>query len=219
MDKITLMIVFKQSIILFPMVDLFNRNIDFEVKCVARNGKELKEKYKLYNPDVIISDIFLPSTSGIKAVDELICEGYNPCVVFISTLISDKVKYFCNSNTNIELVYKDISSDELFYKIKKLFRQKKNQKSASSSHNKYNFIECDLVFNIEKLLTKNQIDVFKLYGEGKSISKIANSLFLSEKTIKHYRYEITQELNISSTNELVCLASKYNLLKEMLTAD
>ena len=55
-------------------------------------------------------------------------------------------------------------------------------------------------------LTDRELEVFRMIGAGKSVKEIAESLFLSVKTIEAHREHIKEKLNIKSSAELLRFA-------------
>ncbi|MCH5138372.1 response regulator [Clostridiaceae bacterium UIB06] len=50
----------------------------------AINGKEGLEKVKLHNPDIVITDIKMPLMDGLKFIEKIKSEGYNPKVIVLT---------------------------------------------------------------------------------------------------------------------------------------
>lgn len=55
-------------------------------------------------------------------------------------------------------------------------------------------------------LTDREFEVFRLIGAGKSVKEIADTLFLSPKTIEAHREHIKEKLNFKSSAELLRFA-------------
>src|SRR3954453_21350804 len=89
--------------------------IDWE----AENGKEMMEKLKIKKPDVLIMDIKMPETDGIKAL-QLIRKEYDALKIIILSMYDDKetitkmMEYGANAyltkTTNADEIYKAIIS-------------------------------------------------------------------------------------------------------------
>jgi DNA-binding NarL/FixJ family response regulator len=57
-------------------------------------------------------------------------------------------------------------------------------------------------------LTKRERQVLELVGQGMTNREIGESLFLAEKTIKHYMTSVLQKLHVRSRVEAALLASR-----------
>jgi DNA-binding CsgD family transcriptional regulator len=62
--------------------------------------------------------------------------------------------------------------------------------------------------NVEKL-TNRELEVFRLMGEGKMTSEIAEALAVSVKTIDTHRLRIKEKLNLKSSSELIKYAVEW----------
>jgi DNA-binding NarL/FixJ family response regulator len=51
-------------------------------------------------------------------------------------------------------------------------------------------------------LSDREIQIFRLIGEGRTVKDIAESLFLSPKTVETHKEHIKQKLNLQSSNDL-----------------
>lgn len=67
---------------------------------------------------------------------------------------------------------------------------------------------------ISNLLTGREIEVFGLIGEGKSTNEIADTLFLSPKTIGTYRERIKEKLLIKHSSALIKAAVDWKIDQE-----
>ncbi|MDD3714878.1 MAG: LuxR C-terminal-related transcriptional regulator, partial [Atribacterota bacterium] len=60
-----------------------------------------------------------------------------------------------------------------------------------------------------KTLSERELEVFEMIGKGFSSRQIAESMFLSIKTIETYRARIKTKLNLTSPNELLQYAIQW----------
>jgi DNA-binding NarL/FixJ family response regulator len=51
-------------------------------------------------------------------------------------------------------------------------------------------------------LSDRELQIFRLIGEGRSVKDIAETLFLSPKTVETHKEHIKQKLNLQSSNDL-----------------
>lgn len=68
--------------------DLFVR-AGHEVVAEAENGEMVLELYRETKPDLVTMDIVMPKKSGIEALQEIMAEDPNACVVMVSALGQD----------------------------------------------------------------------------------------------------------------------------------
>jgi DNA-binding NarL/FixJ family response regulator len=59
------------------------------------------------------------------------------------------------------------------------------------------------------VLTDRELEVFQLLGQGKTVKEIAESLFVSAKTVEAHREHIKQKMNFKSSAELLRYAIQF----------
>ena len=55
------------------------------------------------------------------------------------------------------------------------------------------------------------MQIFRLIGQGRSVKDIAETLFLSPKTVETHKEHIKQKLNLNSSNDLLRYAIEARL--------
>jgi DNA-binding NarL/FixJ family response regulator len=61
------------------------------------------------------------------------------------------------------------------------------------------------------VLTDRELEVFQLLGQGRNVRQIADSLFVSVKTVEAHREHIKQKMQFESSAELLRFAIQYSL--------
>src|SRR5216683_3073372 len=67
--------------------------VDFDVVATAGDGRKLIDAAMYLLPDVIVSDISMPTLTGLQAMEELHQKGYEIPFVLVSTAISGAADY------------------------------------------------------------------------------------------------------------------------------
>lgn len=70
--------------------DIFTR-AGFEVVAEAENGQEALERYREVHPDLVTMDIVMPKRSGIEALQDIMAEDPEACIVMVSALGQDSL--------------------------------------------------------------------------------------------------------------------------------
>lgn len=139
----------------------------FENIIEAENGRVGFEKYKIENPDLIISDINMPEMNGIELAQEIRKENKKIPILFL-TAYSD-TSYFMNS---IELginayVLKPVVKENLFNALDKIISNLKLEKKIEEQRKKieelYNQINFEL--NIASKVYFNLLPQHKIKNE------------------------------------------------------
>jgi len=58
-------------------------------------------------------------------------------------------------------------------------------------------------------LTRREVDVLRLFANGKSLSEIAGILDLNYRTVANVMSAIKRKLNVGTTNKLLLIANEY----------
>ncbi len=66
---------------------------------------------------------------------------------------------------------------------------------------------------LQKELSNRELEVLKLYAEGKTNRQIADGLFISIRTVETHKTNIMKKINIKTTVDLVKFAIKNNIIE------
>lgn len=70
--------------------DIFSR-AGYDVIAEAENGVEAVELYRELSPDLVTMDIVMPKKSGIDALQDIMAEDPEACIVMVSALGQDSL--------------------------------------------------------------------------------------------------------------------------------
>lgn len=216
-NNINVLLVDDHTILRDGLASLLNQVEGIKVVGGVSSGEEAVNSLKTFNPDIILMDIMMTGMTGLEATrwikeqdskikiiiissevkKELVSEGikcgidgYLPKNVDKATLIdairsvSQGNKYFNQAITN--LVFED------YYKGEK--EGPKRQRTVTQG------------------LTKRENEVLELVAGGKSNQEVADSLFISTKTVETHKTNILEKLGLKNTAELVKYAIKHNII-------
>ncbi|BDI19274.1 DNA-binding response regulator [Nostoc cf. commune SO-36] len=195
---IRLLVVDDQEIFRQDLVTLLSSEDDLEVIEQASNGKEAIALLKQLQPNVILMDVRMPICDGVIATQEII-QRYPWIKILVLTTFDDD-EYIWHSlragalgyllkHTPIEQIATAIRSVYLGYSqlgptiAPKVFTQLQSGNST-------------LEVNYQNLLSKRELDVLKLLGQGKNNREIAHELHLTEGTVRNYVSRIFSQLGL-----------------------
>jgi len=168
----------------------------------ASDGKEMFEKLKEQLFDVILLDITLPGRSGLDLISEikkiqvsaavLILSIHSEAIYAIKALKSGAAGYLTKAS----------APDELISAIIKVSRGERYI-SESLAYAMAESIISDSEKPRHQLLSPRELDVLRLFAEGKKIVQIATELSLSPKTISTYRERLLEKLKLHTTSDLI----------------
>jgi NarL family two-component system response regulator LiaR len=180
----------------------------------AASGREGVMLTHELNPDVILMDLLMPEMDGVEATKIILAE-YPRAKILTFTSMSEEGKVVAAIQAGaLGFVTKDAPRRELLDAIRvvatgepclppeialKLFQGVRKQK------------EHPLVPYMEDLaarLTPRQEEVLSLLGKGYSNQQIAQSLYLSEATVRTHVHHIINRLGFESRSQAIAYASR-----------
>ena len=186
----------------------------FSVIGEASNGVELLELLPGIEPDVILLDIEMPKMNGIVTAEEALKRYPDLKIITLSMygdedyyfkMVSLGVKGFILKNSEIKEVAAAIETvvgGGSYFSQELLFNLVSNLKSTPSS------VPED---SPEELSQRESEILLHIWGE--SISEIADSLFISKRTVDKHRSNILAKTGCKNTANLVVYAIKNNLVE------
>jgi two-component system invasion response regulator UvrY len=177
-------------------------DIDIGIIHEAGSGKELIESLLENEYDVLLLDITLPGRSGIELISQVM--KVRPSIAILMLSIHAEGLYAIKSLKQGAMGYltKESAPEELLSAIHKLARGEKYI-SASLADKLANYLLSDSEVPLHDLLSAREIEVLKLFSEGKTVGQIAIELSLSPKTISTYRGRMLTKLKLKNSAELI----------------
>lgn len=192
----------------------------FEVVAEGGDGTEVNELVEKYKPDIVLMDINMPGMNGIEATKELL-QSYPDTKVIILSIHDDESYVTHALQTGAQgYLLKEIDTESLLDAIKVVYD------GGSYLHPKvtHNLVQeyrklleakevSSVIDQIEyrkplHLLTRRECQVLQLLSEGQSNRKIAETLVISEKTVKNHVSNILQKMKVNDRTQAVVQAIK-----------
>lgn len=176
----------------------------------ATNGKEAIELIDRIQVDLILMDIRMPIMNGVEAT-KIIKEKHHDIKVLILTTFNEDEYIFEGLRNGADgYLLKDISSQDLVKAIKTVYEgnvllQPDVAKKMLGAMTYNNAAQSNLDRRIFKELTKKEYEIALLIGEGKSNKEIANTLYITEGTVKNHITKILDKLDLRDRTQLAVL--------------
>jgi DNA-binding NarL/FixJ family response regulator len=186
---------------------------EYEVVGMAEDGHVLVNEALRLRPDVIITDISMPSLNGIDAIRQIQKKGLHPKVIFLTmhtdALYAKEVMELGASG----FVLKHSASSELMTAVQEALRGHTHISPAISQELLRLYKgDTDGREGVLGKLSLRQREVLQLLAEGKSAKEIARVLKISPRTVEFHKYTIMQQLEIKTSAELVHYAIKHGIV-------
>lgn len=177
----------------------------------AINGKEAMELLRSKKYDIAILDITMPELSGMDVVRQMkIEENKTPILVLTSHPEGQYAIRVLKAGAS-GFIGKEMAGEELTIAIHKILSGRKYitqtlaEKIAGDMSSESNKAQ-------HELLSDREFEVMKLIANGKTVSEIADKLFISVTTVSTYRTRVLEKLNLKNNSELMHYAMTQNLV-------
>ena len=185
---------------------------DLEIILEADNGVHLLEQLKTEKPEIVLMDIRMPKMNGIEASKKVI-ELY-PQIKIITFSQYD-------FESNIVQMYiigvksfigKDDEPEELLKAIRTVYTSGSYMTDMATEIIKRNLAyKANESNNIHLLENEHEKELVKMIVEGLSSVEIASRINKSPRTVEDMRKRLYSKFNINCKEQLITLASKWNL--------
>ena len=190
---------------------IINEQKDMTVSGEAADGQQVLEKITGGEFDLILLDLSMPKKSGLDILPTLRLQCPETPVLVLSMYPEEHYAMRVLKAGAAGYLTKDKVPDELINAIRKV---SKGGKYVSASLAEKLLFE--LPKNREKAphetLSEREFQVLRLIAAGKSTKEIADTLFLSVKTVGTYRTRIMEKMNMQNTGELINYAVTNHLV-------
>lgn len=188
-----------------------------EVVGVAKNGVEAVDQTQKLQPDLVLMDLKMPRMNGIQATRAIREKFPKVRVLVLTTYDADEWVINAIRNGAAGYLLKDTPQEELVKAILntvkgwnpidpqvagKLLDHVANQPSAALPDQK-----------LISQLSEREREVLRLLANGLGNSEIAQTLFLSEGTIKNYVSVIFSKLGVTDRTQAAILAIRAGLVR------
>jgi DNA-binding NarL/FixJ family response regulator len=188
---------------------LLETQSDIKVVGEAGNGREAVRQAIKLTPDVILMDIAMPELNGIEATKQII-EAHSSAKIIVLSMYSTTQHIFRALEAGAKgYILKESAGDDVIKAVRMVHGGKTFLCDEITGVVVGDYIEKREAGTTEDPLSRlstREREVLQLLVEGKSNTKIAELLFLSQKTVETYRSHLMQKLGISDLPGLVKFA-------------
>ena len=184
---------------------LVNAEPDLKLVAEASNGKEAIDAFRSHRPDVTLMDIQMPGVDGIQAIENICNEFPGAKIIVLTTYTGDAQVVRALKAGARAYVLKGHVLDELLDTIRAVHAGKKR-------------IPPDVAAELadhatDDALTEREIDVLKLIAAGNGNKQIADSLSISEATVKSRVTNILSKLGANDRAHAVTIGLKRGIIE------
>ena len=216
MSKIRLLLADDHAVLRAGLKTLLNAEPDMEVVAEAANGGETILKSNEFLPDIVLMDITMPGQGGLKATREI--KKRNPAIkVLVLTMHEDESFLYEMLRAGADgYVPKKAADTELLAAIRATYRgehfihssmtsplvaEARGKQATKTTKN-----------NDVATLSEREREVLRLLALGYTNQQIADTIYLSVKTVETYKARLRDKLGLRGRAEFVRYAMEAGLV-------
>jgi DNA-binding NarL/FixJ family response regulator len=211
---IRVLIVDDQIIVRQGLRSLLESKPDLQIVGDAENGQKAIEQVEAQQPDVVLMDVRMPVMDGVAATRLIGARFPGTKVLVLTTFDDDEYVSQAMRFGAMGYLLKDTPSEELAQAIRAVHKGYTQlgpglfEKAISSLLTPTPAQPTSLPPELAEL-TPREREVLRLIAVGASNREIAQSLYISERTVKNHITSILSRLNLRDRTQAALLASSF----------
>jgi DNA-binding NarL/FixJ family response regulator len=213
MANLRILLVDDHEVVRLGLKSLIERHAGFEVVAEAASQHEAVQKALTYDPDIVVMDIRLAGGSGIEACEQIMAQRPSTKIIMLTSYAEDEMLFSAIRAGAVGYVLKQVGGNDVIRAIEAAAR---GEATLDPSLTQRIFDEMRRSIKQEEAtafneLTSQEMHVLALIAEGKTNREIAQTLYLSEGTVRNYVSGILSKLQVSNRAEAAAYAIRHHL--------
>ena len=211
MSVINVMLVDDHAVVRMGFKMLLETDADIKVVCEAESGEQAIQRYVEFKPHVVVMDITMPGIGGLDAIERILAKD-SAAKILVLSAHEDSVhpKRVLNAGA-MGYLTKRSAAEEMIKAIRVVASGKKYLEAGVAQQMAIQQLSGDQ--NPVDVLSPREFEVFMALAKGKTTNEIAETLFLSPRTVGTHLYNIKQKLNANNSAEIALIAMRSGLLE------
>ncbi|MCE5238449.1 response regulator transcription factor [bacterium] len=212
---IRLLLAEDETVVRHALAHLLDQEEDIVVVGAAGDGEAVVSLAEQLRPDVVLTDLNMPRLDGISAIRRL-KQDLPDCAVVVLAVHSDDEHLFGAIKAGATgYVLKQASPERMLEAVRAAARGESFLSPPLMGRvlDEFNRLsrQRQAVREVFAELTRREMEVLELLGQGLRNRDIAGRLFLSEKTVKNHISAILDKLHVNDRTEAALLADRHGL--------
>jgi NarL family two-component system response regulator LiaR len=181
----------------------------------AADGKEAVQGIRALHPDVVLLDLVMPHKSGIDVIIEVTQDTPQPRILVLTSFADDDKVFPAIKAGALGYLLKDSSPQELLQAIREVHRGEPSLDPAIALKLLHEFKQPADQPPAAEPLTEREMKVLSLVSRGLTNQEIAETLGISERTVRTHIGNILSKLHLANRTQ----AALYALRKGLISLD
>jgi len=210
-DKIAILVVDDHSLFRRGVVQTINEQSDMMVIDEADSVESALRRAREVLPDIALLDVKLPDGTGLDVAEEIQRDCPFTRIILLTAVEDEDVVVQALKCGAHGYVVKGVSGKELADVVRAVYRGETYVSPSVAARLLSELSGGDAERSARSRigeLSEREHSILELVAQGKTNKEIADELFLSEKTVKHYMTNILHKLHVRNRVEAALLLSK-----------
>jgi len=185
---------------------------EFDIVAVVADGRALVETATSLQPDIIVSDIFMPLLNGLDAGSIIHAESPNIRLVFLSMNIDPGLAAAAFRMGASGYLLKTSPGAELIECLRKVIAGGEYVTSLVANGNVAELLLQQGAATAPQSLSPREKEVLQLLAEGRVMKEVASLLGISTRTVQFHKYRIMDRFHLKSGADLVQFAIRNRMI-------
>lgn len=211
-NNVRVLVVEDHAVVREGLCSLINSAPGLEVAGEAADGLEAVAQAATLSPDIILMDLVMPRLDGIQAITRIVQQNPQARILVLTSYSGDRVLEAVKAGA-MGYLLKDSSSRDLIAAIRDIHQGKLSLHPAVTRQVMRKLGTPDQEAAEQRHLTEREIEVLKLIAQGLSNEEIAQSLFVSDRTIAKHVGSLLSKLGLENRTQAAIYALREGLAK------
>ncbi|MDB5763106.1 MAG: LuxR family transcriptional regulator [Herminiimonas sp.] len=185
---------------------------DMQIAGEAATAQEAIRLIRSKEWDIVLLDIAMPDKSGVEVLKQIKREKPELPVLMLSMHPENRYAVQILRSGASGYVQKEALATELVNAIHTILRGHKYISPAVAELLTADPATTDMQKPLHEILSAREYQIFYKLGQGEGVTKIADELCLSVKTVSTYRSRVLEKMNMSNNADIIYYAIKQNLI-------
>jgi DNA-binding NarL/FixJ family response regulator len=203
-DKIRLLIVDDHPIVRLGLTALLGVQDDIEIAGTAESGRDAIQLLEKVPVDIVLLDFRMPGFSGIQTLEKLQAVAPNARAIILSSFECDEEIYTAVKAGAQGYLHKEAPSEEIVRAIR----------SVHGGHQAFPRRIAERLSSDQMTagLSRRERQVLELVAKGLTNKEVANTLQISQFTVRNHLNHVTQKLDVSDRTEAIFIAIQSGII-------
>ncbi|MEM8530673.1 MAG: response regulator transcription factor [Chloroflexota bacterium] len=212
MERISVLMVDDHRLVRQGLQDFLELQDDLEIVGEASSGEEGVQLAQDVLPDVVLMDLVLPGIDGVEATRRIKAVSPSTQIIVLTSFTDDDKVFPAIKAGAISYLLKDVQPEELARAIRAAQRNEAVLHPEVAAKLMQEFNVPRPADNPVEQLTERELEVLRLIARGKSNKEIADTLIISEKTVKTHVSNILSKLHLADRTQAAIYALRQRIV-------